>query len=295
MATPEGKDPEGAAPADRAAPAGGTELVPAGSREPNLSRRAAGPPGAPAPAAGIATVGAGAGIAASIAASAPSGLFGVFNELLTRPLALVQRARAGGRLGAGRLFAGAFACYVLYGVAAGCFAGGGAVLLAAIKVPLVIALTFLLCLPSLYVFGAMAGVEWSPRRLLAVSAGFAGTLGLLLVGLMPVAWLFSVSSRYLATTVWLHILLWLLTVAFGWRFLRLALRETGARGVMLPWLLLFCIVSFQVATFLRPVLARDPGEAFFASGKLSMFENLGRVFERDQAQHEAHRPAAPAR
>lgn len=64
---------------------------------------------------------------------------------------------------------------------------------------------------------------------------------------------------------------------------------------MLPWLLLFCIVSFQVATFLRPVLARDPEEAFFASGKLSMFENLGRVFDRDEEQRRAHPPAAPAR
>src|SRR6201999_2361191 len=73
------------------------------------------------------------------------------------------------------------------------------------------------------------------RRILRAS------LGLLLVGLMPVAWLFSASSRYLATAVWLHVLLWLLAVFFGWRFLGHALRETGARGVMIPWLLLFCL------------------------------------------------------
>ncbi len=109
-------------------------------------------------------------------------------------------------------------------------------------------------------------------------------MGLLLAGLMPVVWLFSVSSRYLTTAVWLHILLWILTLAFGWRFLRLALRESGARGAMLPWLLLFCVVSFQVATCVRPVLVRDPGEPFFTAGKMSMFENLGRVFDRDEVQ-----------
>jgi hypothetical protein len=224
--------------------------------------------------------------------SQPSGLLGAFNELLTRPLALVRRAHGAGTLGAGRLFVGAFACYVLYGLAAGCFAGGQALLLAACKVPLVIAFTFVLCVPSLYVFGAMAGILWSPRRLLVVAAGFAGTLGLLLAGLMPVAWLFSVSSRYLATAVWVHILLWLLTVTFGWRFLRLALREAGASGIMVPWLLLFFLVSLQVATFLRPILVRDPGEGFFATGKLSMFENLGRVADHDDAQNP--HPASPA-
>ena len=106
-----------------------------------------------------------------------------------------------------------------------------------------------------------------------------------------VVWLFSVSSRYLGTAVWLHIVLWMLTLAFGWRFLHLSLRASGARGVMLPWLLLFCLVSFQVATFLRPVLVRDPGEPFFAAGKLSMFEHLGRVFDRDeQLRHTLHPP-----
>ncbi|HEV3460102.1 MAG TPA: hypothetical protein VHG32_26450 [Thermoanaerobaculia bacterium] len=230
-------------------------------------------------------------------ASAPSasGLFGPFNELLTRPLALVQRGHSGASPRAGRLFVGALACYVLYGLAAGCFAGGGALLLAAVKVPLVIVFTFVLCLPSLYVFGAMAGIEWSGRRLLIVTAGFGGTLGLLLAGLMPVAWLFSITSRYLTTVVWLHLLLWLFAVTAAWRFLRLALRETGARGVLLPWLLLFCAVSFQVATFFRPVLARDPGEAFFTQGKMSMFENFGRAFDHDDAQRQAHRPPAATR
>lgn len=286
MSTPDSRDPA----------AGDTSLAPADPPAADLSTLAAGLPATTAPRPSID----GSPIAAGAIdpVIAPRGLFGAFNELLTRPLALVQRGRGGGRLGAGPLFAGALACFVLYGLAAGCFAGGREVVLAAVKTPLVVALTYLLCLPSLYVFGAMAGIDWSPRRLLAITSGFAGTLGLLMVGLVPVVWLFSVSSRYLATAVWMHILLWLLTLVLGWRFLRMALRETGAHGVMLPWLLLFCIVSFQVATFLRPVLARDPGEAFFATGKMSMFENLGRVFDHDEQQRRspsATSASAPAK
>ena len=283
MSDPAGSDPS--------APGDGTDLPTAA--EPALGVGM--PAGTGAPIAASVTVLSATPLAATaselLASGAPRGLFGAFNELLNSPLAFVERARAGGHLGTGRLFGGALACYVLYGMAAGFFAGGSNLLLAAVKVPLVIALTFLLCLPSLYVFGAMSGVDWSARRLLALTAGFAGTLGLLLVGFVPVVWLFSVSSRYLGTAVWLHIVLWVLTLAFGWRFLHLSLRAAGARGVMLPWLLLFCLVSFQVATFLRPVLVRDPGEPFFAAGKLSMFEHLGRVFDRDeQLRHTLHPP-----
>ncbi|HEY6323332.1 MAG TPA: hypothetical protein VJA16_17450 [Thermoanaerobaculia bacterium] len=288
MSTPEETDP--------AAPAESTALAPASSRLPEA--RAAMAAAKTTLAGGVSTAKAlplGALASDIPAADAPRSLFAAFNELLNRPLALVQRARGGDRLGTGKLFAGALVCYVLYGLAAGCFTGGQDLLLAAAKAPLVIALTLLLCLPSLYVFGALSGVEWSPRLLLALAAGFAGTLGLLLVGLVPVVWLFSVSSRYLAAAVWLHVLLWLLTLAFGWRFLRLSLREAGGRGIMLPWLLLFCLVSFQVATFLRPVLVRDPGEPFFATGKLSMFEHLGRVFDRDEDLRRALHPAPPQR
>ncbi|HEY2740100.1 MAG TPA: hypothetical protein VGK45_16950 [Thermoanaerobaculia bacterium] len=38
------------------------------------------------------------------------------------------------------------------------------------------ALSLLLCAPSLYVFAALNGVRWSWRSYLAVMAGFAGTL-----------------------------------------------------------------------------------------------------------------------
>jgi hypothetical protein len=171
-------------------------------------------------------------------------------------------------------------------------AGGSAILLAAAKAPLVIGFTLLLCLPSLFVFGAMAGIEWTWRKLLVLASGFAGSLGLLLVGLLPIAWLFSVSSRYLVTAVWLHILLWLLALVFGWRFLRAALREFGARGAMLPWLLLFCLVSFQVATVLRPVLSREPGEPLFSGAKMSFFENLGRALDLDDKQEKERKTAA---
>lgn len=229
-------------------------------------------------------------------ATSESGLK-AFDRLLTRPLSLVADDEPGvTSSAAGWLLAGGLTGFVIYGAAAGCFQGGGQVLVSAFKAPLIAALSLLLCLPSLYVVGALSGVRWSRRRLAASVAGFVGTLGILLAALLPVSWLFSVSSRYLASAVWLHVCLWIIALAFGWRFLGGALKQGGAGGGMWLWLFLFAIVSFQVATFVRPVLWRDPGKPLFESGKMFFLENLGRVGAHDERtdkarQREAEREA----
>lgn len=226
------------------------------------------------------------------AAPGPRGTLGTFHDLLTRPLVLLERAREARGLPLVSLLVGTALCYALYGAAAGFFQGGAQVWLAAFKVPLIIGMTFLLCLPSLFVFSALAGADWSGRKFLAVVSGFAATLGLLLAALLPIAWLFSVSSRYLASAVWLHILLWLLAIGVGWRFLSLALSDIGARGGMILWLLLFCVVSFQVATFLRPVLWRQPDQPLFTRGKMFFLEHMGKVYDLDKANERAAQEAA---
>lgn len=225
----------------------------------------------------------------------PRGVLGPLNDLLTQPLAVVHRARRGMGFAPLRLFGGAVACCALYGAAAGFFTGGDQILVSAFKAPLIVALSLLLCLPSLYVFSALAGARWSWRAFLAVTAGFAGTLGLLLAGLLPIAWLFSLSSRHLSAVTWIHVFLWVLALLVGWRFLRRALAANGVQSGMFLWVLLFCIVSFQVTTFLRPVLWHPTGSALFRTAKMSFFEHLGSVFDEDDRREEARRKAEEKR
>jgi len=215
----------------------------------------------------------------SIEPRSSQGLLGTFNELLTRPLGLLERARGGGNASPLRLLAGSAVCYVLYGAAAGFFQGGGQIAVAALKAPLIILFALLLCVPSLYVFSAVAGAEWTRRTFPVVVAGFAGTLALILLALLPVNWLFSVSSRRLGSAVFLQFILWFLALGLAWRFLGQSLRVIGARGALVLWLFLFCIVSLQTATFLRPVLERKSGEPLFVSGKKSFLEQMGDIFD----------------
>ena len=214
------------------------------------------------------------------------GILRSFDRLLTEPQSLLQKdgSRSSVPLW---LLAGSLFGFVVYGAGAGSFQGGNQILVTALKAPLIVTMALALCLPSLYVFGALSGARWSKRRLLATISGFAATLGLLLAALVPISWLFSVSSRYLASAVWIHALLWLISLAFGWRFLGTALRESGAGGGMFLWLLLFALVSFQVATFLRPVLWSDAGDPLFERGKMSFVEHFGKVFDHDEAVEKA--------
>jgi hypothetical protein len=214
----------------------------------------------------------------------PSGLLGAFDELLKSPQRLVARSRArerdesGPQRSALRLALGSLLALAAYGAAAGIFQGGDTIALAAFKAPLIVVTSLALCLPSLYVFAALAGATISGRLFVLLVAGFAGMVALLLVGLLPIAWLFSVSSRSLPFVVWLHLLAWLIAACFGVRFLSRGL-EGRAAGALRMWLVLFLVVSFQVTTFLRPVLWRPAGEDLFASGKMSFFEHLGRTYK----------------
>jgi hypothetical protein len=43
--------------------------------------------------------------------------------------------------------------------------------------------------------------------------------------------------------------------------------------------MLFCVVSLQAATMLRPVMQRKPGAPIFVSGKKSFLEQIGDMFD----------------
>jgi hypothetical protein len=208
----------------------------------------------------------------------PSGIGSALAELLKHPLWTVTRLQTpGSAVLSLRLLAGALVCFAAYGAAAGFFQGGSQIGLATAKAPLIVLASLLLCAPSFFVFGSLAGADLSWRQVAGLLAAFGAMLSLLLLGLIPISWLFSFSSSSLVFATWLHILAWGIALWFGWRFFTLALPRARARKVAFLWTLLFTVVSFQMATILRPILYRVPGEALVASGKLFFLEHLGNL------------------
>jgi hypothetical protein len=173
------------------------------------------------------------------------------------------------------LLGGAIGCYVLYGIAAGFFQGGWSVALALMKVPLIVLGSMALCIPSLYVFTSLAGADYTGRSFATAVAGFCGIAGLLLLALMPVIWLFSVSTISLTFVVWLHILAWATTLLFAHGFLARAIPQ--AKNAAMVWLFLLFFVSLQMTTYVRPVLWRAPGDPLFDAEKKSFFAHFDEV------------------
>ncbi len=197
-----------------------------------------------------------------------AGLLGALDELLRRPDRFVTAAdRQSLRL----VILGAILCAVAFGAAAGAFSGGFVVLNAALKAPLIVFGSLLFCLPSLYVFSSLAGVEIDHKSFLAVVVGLSGLVGLLLAAFLPVVWLFSVSSRSLTFVVALHLVFWTTILVYGHRFVR---RAFGGSRSLKAWFFLFFLVTLQVSTQLRPVLT--PGE-LVEQGKKSFLEHAEEV------------------
>jgi hypothetical protein len=212
--------------------------------------------------------------------SEPETMLQAFDELLKQPAITVSRATA---LRSSRiafwLIGGGFLSAAIYGAASGFFQGGAAILLPMLKAPLIVAFSLLLCLPSLYIIASLLGARLTVQRFRLAIAGFVGMIGLLMIGLMPIVWLFSVSSRSLAFIATLHVILWVVCVVFAARFLGLALKDSGASATPVLWVVLFVLVSLQVATFLRPVLWFEPGAPLFRAEKLFFLQHYGRVVD----------------
>ena len=172
---------------------------------------------------------------------------------------------------------GAAICAAIYAAASGFFQGGLAVALAAVKIPLIIFGSILLCLPSLYIFPALSGADISFRDFGATVAAFCGTIGLILLALMPITWLFAVSTLSLPFVVWLHVFIWITALLFGERVMVRAFGKT--RGAVGLWLFLLLLVSLQMTTYLRPVLWHTSGGPVVELEKESFFTHFGAVTE----------------
>ena len=219
--------------------------------------------------------------------AAPRDPLAALDELLRHPQAIFARCRGGGPSSLPYLALGALACFALYGAAAGGFQGGGQILVAAFKVPLIIVVSLAMCAPSLYVLSSLSGVDVSTRWLAATLTGLAGMLGLLLIALLPVAWLFSVSSASLAFIAVLHLCVGIIAVHFAFKLLTAAFRAHGEVKPAMAWALLLVVVSLQVTSQMRPVLWRGEGEALFEPRKMFFLEHFVRIADGREGVPEA--------
>ena len=175
--------------------------------------------------------------------------------------------------------------HAIFGFAVGLFGGVSIGVMAAVKAPLVAFCSFLLCFPSLYVFSSVGGAPLTVRQTFMLGASCLAMVGILLIGLAPVAWLFAVSTESLPFIVILIFALWIIAVGFAVRYIG-KLKEvplfqrTSGIGA---WFVVFALVSLQMTTCLRPLLGKpDPARGWWTSEKKFFLAHYGSTFEDDK-------------
>jgi hypothetical protein len=166
-----------------------------------------------------------------------------------------------------KLLALGLLCYLIYGCLIGSFSGGMQWWAAPVKAAGGMLFSALICLPSLYIFGCLARSESSLQHCVALLSGLVALSGVLLIGFLPVGWVFSTSSETLRFMGFLHLLFWWITLLFGAGFLRAGIQALGSETT-LPiriWSFMFILVCFQMTTTLRPLIG--PGYRFFPEEK----------------------------
>jgi hypothetical protein len=118
---------------------------------------------------------------------------------------------------AGSLLIFALAGMAAYGIVVGSFSGGAQLWIAPTKLALGTLLSMLICLPSLYIFACLSGVEAGWRTVSGVLFAAVGLSALLLIGFAPVAWIFSQSTDSVAFMAALHLIFWAIGIRFGLR------------------------------------------------------------------------------
>lgn len=143
-----------------------------------------------------------------------------------------------------------------YGIVVGNFSGGAQMWIAPAKIALGTLLSIVICLPSLYIFGCLAGIDARLRTVAGVFFAAVALGALLLIGFAPVAWIFSQSTDSIAFIGALHIGFWAIGITFGLRLIQAMSRllSGSGRSHFKLWGFIFAMVCLQMMTTLRPIV-----------------------------------------
>ncbi|TET32800.1 MAG: hypothetical protein E3J72_18830 [Planctomycetota bacterium] len=164
----------------------------------------------------------------------------------------------------------------IYGAVMGGFASWQQLGYVAIKLPIVLIATFLVCFPTFYIFNALLGSRMTLSQAFAMLICLTGTTAILLLGFASIALVFTLSTESLGFMVALHIILFSLATLAGFRILYQARNSLLARfGKMRAqswsfldvWIVIYTAVGCQIFTYLRPFLTEGP----FFVGKRQLF------------------------
>ena len=186
-------------------------------------------------------------------------LFGVVDATLKRPARMVHELihGAGWKAPLSLMLVLLF-CLAAIGTIMGSFSGGAQFWAVPLKIVAGMIVSALICMPSLYILLCLSGGEQSfPQvgRMLLLGLTLAG---ILFIGFVPVAWIFSQATESAVFMGVLYLLVWGIGLFFGLRLLKTALEFLNKRsmGTLQLWMVIFGLVLLQMSTTLRPIIGK---------------------------------------
>lgn len=195
--------------------------------------------------------------------------------VLGNPEGFIRQLATGTHLGAQGAFLLLLALggTALFGFGAGFFVDWKVAFLDAAKAGGIVLFSYLLCLPTLYVFASIAGCRVGFVRLALIGLVALSGIGCILAALAPVLWLFAVSTESAPLFVLLSFALVAVAVILGARTLGGAVKAGAVQRTsgLSAWFVIFLVVALQAITLVRPMLAREitpphtQGKCFFVA------------------------------
>ena len=136
------------------------------------------------------------------------------------------------------------------------YSGGQQFLAVPTKIILGTLLSAGICMPSLYILLCLSGGEQTFPQVCGILLKCLALAGILFVGFMPVAWIFSQATDSIIFMGILYLLIWGTGISFGLRLLIQSFSELGKKTMpaLRLWGAIFVLVVLQMSTTLRPLL-----------------------------------------
>ena len=181
-------------------------------------------------------------------------------------------------------------CGLFYGAAMGTWGGSTPlgrplqVFYSAVKVPMLLLVTFGLSLPSFFVINTIVGLRSDFAKALGALLDGQAAAALVLAALAPLTLTWYASSDFYQANVAFNGVMFLIAALTGQFALRrsyrpLIDRDARHKKMLRYWLVVYCFVAIQLAYVLRPFIG-SPGQPtqFFRAGAWeNAYEQLARL------------------
>ena len=184
----------------------------------------------------------------------------IINHLLKKPLSVIHTMDEKEGVRWAPILAMTVFSLSLFGFIVGSFQGATEQMwLAPLKIVGGVLFSSLICLPSLYIFCCIGGLDKKFSTILGIQSCTMAITSLLLIGFSPVIWLFSSSSDSISFFGFLCISIWLLCLFMGLKFLTKTGRAFGMSHTkhLYLWASIFTLVTLQMPTTLRPIIGQS--------------------------------------